>query len=120
MLNKELLMAVGEGLEPVLSIYISPGNPANVTVSVRLSSGNVIYLTTQNILHQADTLIGKYLPMLKQVGIVDENNKVDIEVAKGFINSAFDKSGTVEYLGFKFDKSDGEALINIMKKYKDD
>lgn len=33
---------------------------------------------------------------------------------------AFDKSGTVEYLGFKFDKSDGEALINIMEKYKDD
>lgn len=30
------------------------------------------------------------------------------------------KSGTVEYLGFKFDKSDGEALINIMEKYKDD
>lgn len=28
--------------------------------------------------------------------------------------------GTVEYLGFKFDKSDGEALINIMEKYKDD
>lgn len=70
--------------------------------------------------NQADTLIGKYLPMLKQVGIVDENNKVDIDVAKGFINSAFDKSGTVEYLGFKFDKSDGEALINIMEKYKDD
>lgn len=40
--------------------------------------------------------------------------------AKGFINSAFDKSGTVEYLGFKFDKSDGEALINIKEKYKDD
>lgn len=77
-------------------------------------------LGTFLILHQADTLIGKYLPMLKQVGIVDENNKVDIEVAKGFINSAFDKSGTVEYLGFKFDKSDGEALINIMEKYKDD
>ena len=54
------------------------------------------------------------------MGIVDENNKVDIEVAKVFINSAFDKSGTVEYLGFKFDKSDGEALINIMEKYKDD
>lgn len=48
MLNKELLMAVGEGLEPVLSIYISPGNPANPTVSVRLSSGNVIGLTAQD------------------------------------------------------------------------
>lgn len=67
----------------------------------------------------AKEVYGKYLPMLKQVGIVDENNKVDIEVAKGFINSAFDKSGTVEYLGFKFDKSDGEALINIMEKYND-
>jgi hypothetical protein len=29
-------------------------------------------------------------------------------------------AGAVEYLGFKFDKSDGEALINIMEKYKDD
>lgn len=48
MLNKELLMAVGEDLEPVLSIYISPGNPANITVYVSLSSGNVISLTTQN------------------------------------------------------------------------
>lgn len=48
MLNKELLMAVGEGLEPVLSIYISPGNPANVIVTVVLSSGSVLYLTTQN------------------------------------------------------------------------
>lgn len=42
-----------------------------------------------------------------------------IELAKGFINSAFDKSGTVEYLGFKFDKSDGEALVNLLEKYKD-
>lgn len=45
MLNKELLMAVGGGLEPVLSIYFTPGNQANATVSVKLSSGNVIRLT---------------------------------------------------------------------------
>lgn len=84
--------------------------------------GGLLGEGNQNVVSalQADTLIGKYPPMLKQVGIVDENNKVDIEVARGFINSAFDKSGTVEYLGFKFDKSDGEALINIMEKYKDD
>ena len=59
-------------------------------------------------------IAGTALGLLNNGGIVDENNKVDIDVAKGFINSAFDKSGTVEYLGFKFDKSDGEALINIM------
>lgn len=39
------------------------------------------------ILHQADTLISKYLPMLKQVGIVNENNKVDIDVAKAFFTT---------------------------------
>lgn len=86
------------------------GFPTEVTIP------NYIYIGTTD----DKTVIGKYLPMLKQMGIVDESNKVDIEVAKGFINSAFDKSGTVEYLGFKFDKSDGEALINIMEKYKDD
>ena len=71
------------------------------------------------ILHRADAILGQYLPMLKQVGLVDEDQKLDIELAKGFINSAFDKSGTVEYLGFKFDKSDGEALVNLLEKYKD-
>ena len=55
---------------------------------------------------------------LKPLSDEAANNRV--ELAKGFINSAFDKSGAVEYLGFKFDKSDGEALINIMEKYKDD
>lgn len=49
MLNKELLMAVGEGLEPVLSICFTPGNQAQVTVYVRLSSGNVIMVTDLEI-----------------------------------------------------------------------
>lgn len=50
MLNKEmLLMAVGEGLEPVLSICFTPGNQAQATVYVRLSSGNVITVTDLEI-----------------------------------------------------------------------
>lgn len=39
MLNKELLMAVGEDLEPVLSIYFAPGNQADADVTIMLSSG---------------------------------------------------------------------------------
>lgn len=39
MLNKELLMAVDEDLEPVLSIYWAPGNQADAEVTVMLSSG---------------------------------------------------------------------------------
>lgn len=41
------------------------------------------------ILHQADTLIGKYLPMLKQVGIVDENNKGDIRAYKDALKALY-------------------------------
>lgn len=48
MLNKEFLMAVGEDLGPVLSIYFKPGNQADVTVSVVLSSGNTKYLTAMD------------------------------------------------------------------------
>lgn len=35
-------MAVGEDLEPVLSIYSMPGNSPHAIVDVTLSSGNVI------------------------------------------------------------------------------
>lgn len=44
MLNKELLMAVDEDLEPVLSIYWSPGNHAGAHVTVALSSGNRVQI----------------------------------------------------------------------------
>ena len=44
MLNKELLMAVDGDLEPVLSIYWSPGNHAGTQVTVMLSSGNRVQI----------------------------------------------------------------------------
>lgn len=39
MLSKELLMAVDEDLEPVLSIYFAPENQADAKVTIMLSSG---------------------------------------------------------------------------------
>lgn len=71
------------------------------------------------ILRQADAMIAQYLPMMKSLGLVNDQNQLDIEMAKGFINSAFDKSGNVPLFGFNFDKSDGEAFIGILEKYKD-
>lgn len=40
-------------------------------------------------------------------------------MAKGFINSAFEKSGRVTIMNFTFDKSDGEAFVSLLDKYKD-
>lgn len=72
------------------------------------------------ILRQADNMINQYLPMMKTAGLVNDKNQLDIELTKGFINSAFDKSGNVTLFGFTFDKTDGEALIGILEKYKDE
>lgn len=47
MLNKELLMVGSESLEPVLSIYFTPGNKAGAIVRVLLSSGDTIEVTDQ-------------------------------------------------------------------------
>ncbi len=58
--------------------------------------------------------------MLKTMGLVNDKNQLDIELTKGFINSAFDKSGNITMFGFTFDKNDGEALIGILDKYKDE
>lgn len=59
--------------------------------------------------------------MMKVMGLVNpSNNMIDLEMAKGVIKAAFDKQPTVEYYGFKFDKADGDALINIMEKYNGD
>lgn len=71
------------------------------------------------ILRRADDLIAQYLPMMKSFGLVNDQNQLDIELAKGFINSGFDKSGIVPLFGFNFDKTDGEALVGILEKYKD-
>ena len=71
------------------------------------------------LLHKMDSVISQYSPMLKTLGIVTEDNRIDIEMAKGFINSAFDKSGNIEKYGFILDKADGEAFINLLEKYKD-
>jgi hypothetical protein len=40
-------MAVGEGLEPVLSIYFTPGNASGALVTIKLSSGSSILVTDQ-------------------------------------------------------------------------
>lgn len=71
------------------------------------------------ILRRMDDIVSQHLPMLKTAGMVNDNNQIDIEMAKGFINSAFEKSGNVTMFGFTFDKTDGEALVGILEKYKD-
>lgn len=72
------------------------------------------------VLQKLDEMIKQYAPMLKQLGLINEKNQLDIDRTKGFINSAFNKSGQVTLYGFTFNSSDGEFLVNLLEKYKDD
>lgn len=96
MLNKELLMAVGEGLEPVLSIYISPGSSADATVSVTLSSGNVIYLTNQNT--ERKTLKFSEIDVTSRIGIRYNLSSANI-TTKNLTSSS--PNPRAPYMGFK-------------------
>lgn len=58
--------------------------------------------------------------MLQSFGIVDDQHRLDIDKAKDFINAGFSKSGSIPFMGFIIDKTDGEALIGILEKYRDD
>ena len=71
------------------------------------------------ILKRLDDIVAQYSPTMKTMGLLNDNNQIDIEIAKGFINSAFEKSGRVTVFNFTFDKTDGEALIGILEKYQD-
>lgn len=87
-----------------------------------LGKVNELALTTQAKFGCLDqTIAGMMGTMMKVMGLVNpSNNMIDLEMAKGVIKVAFDKQPTVEYYGFKFDKADGDALINIMEKYNGD
>lgn len=69
MLNKDLLMAVDEDLEPVLSIYWAPGNQADAEVTIMLSTGARV---------DVPEVTGKEL-RLKFSDIVDVTASIDIK-----------------------------------------
>lgn len=71
------------------------------------------------VLRQADSMISEYLPLMKSIGLVNEYNQLDIDLTRGFLESAFAKEEKIKIFNFSFDKVDAESLINILEKYKD-
>lgn len=75
--------------------------------------------STVIILQNIDKFIGKYVPMLKEIGMVNEYNQLDIDKAKEFINGGFNATNIITIFGFNITREDGDALIGIMDRYKD-
>lgn len=109
------LISLGK-LQQVIPEFVDSRLMPSAPSFVKWTLGGATFI----VLQRMDVLLSKYTPMLKTMGIITEDNKIDSELLAGFINSAFTKSGKVEVLGFNFDKLDGEALITILEKYKDE
>lgn len=71
------------------------------------------------VLNQVDSLLTKYLPLLETLGMIN-SNRLDVDKASDFIRGGFSKTEKVTLWNFTFDKNDGEYLIGLLEKYKDD
>lgn len=71
------------------------------------------------VLSKFDAMLNQYEGILKSVDVLIDNNKLDIDKVNVFLNNGFNTSGNFEYFGFIFSKSDGEAFVSLLNKYKD-
>lgn len=70
---------------------------------------------------QADRMVQENLPLLKGLGLVNENNQYDVDVIKESMDHAFSQMSSFNVLyGFTITKQDGDNLIKIMERYKDE
>lgn len=82
---------------------------------VKFMIGGAIPLVLKNL----GSMVEQYRPILESLGIIN-HTRIDIDKASSFIRSGFDKTDLIQLWQFKFDKQDGEYLIGLMEKYKDD
>lgn len=68
-------------------------------------------------LRRMDTLLESYLPTLKTLGIVDDENRIDLEAIYEEATKTLASRGSVNIMGYLFDQADVEALLSIAKKY---
>lgn len=83
--------------------------------------------TSVIVLSRLEKIVQDNLPMLKSLGIVNESGHFDMDVAARFLEGAFARQEEfkLSILGtpFIFDKTDGEALIKLLRQHgglKDD
>lgn len=81
------------------------------------SAGLVIGVASGIALRKVDPLIDANLPTLKTLGIVDDQNRIDLEVLHEEIGKTLAQTGRVNLMGYLFDQADADALLSIAKKY---
>lgn len=107
-------------LSNVLSDFISeriiPGSTGNDGFWAGFARGVV-----QAVGANPDSFVARnILEKLNENGMVDPQGNVDIEILKGGINGGFSVSSVMSMFGYRFDRGDGDAIIALLEKYKNE
>lgn len=67
---------------------------------------------------KAKTLISQYIesPVAKTMGLIDEQNQVDIDTLYGALSDAMTSQGNIELMGVKFTTQDVNKLYSMLKE----
>ena len=72
------------------------------------------------VLSRFQEIVKTYTPILRALGLLDENGRLMIEIVERFITSAFDKQPNMRLpimgVPFNFNKDDGQVLIELLKQ----
>ena len=107
-------------LSSVISDFISeriiPGATGNDGFWAGFARGAV-----QAIGSNPDSFVSKrIMTMLSDKGLIDPQGNVDLPILIGGLKGAFDTAGSVSMFGYRLDRGDGDALIALLEKYKNE
>lgn len=92
----------------------------NVLMPAALQSGGVkafmVGFLGGVVTRNAGPMVEQYLPMSKAIGIVDENNLLDLDLVYEQATKALQKAPVI-VSGYKVDQSDLEAILQIARRY---
>lgn len=54
--------------------------------------------------------------IIQSLGVIDDNDEIDLDNLYNAARKAMDKVGTVEYMGIRFNESDVDSLYNYIKR----
>ena len=54
--------------------------------------------------------------IIQSLGVIDDNDEIDLETLYSAARKAMDKVGTVEYMGIRFNESDIDSLYSYIKR----
>lgn len=102
-----------ENLSPVLTEFLQ----TSILPKASGGQGFVFGVVAGMAIRSLDARIAGFIPQAKALGLLDERNRIDLEALHEEANKAIDKTGSVNLMGYVFDKADIDALYQIATRF---